>query len=109
MNYSRVAHVVSLGQGRMEVIPLAPALVILTFRYRLLPTRRQHRVLEAIVENQRELYNAALEERIDAYRKFGITRTYFDQTKALTEWRRDDPEAAAIPANLQRATLKRLD
>ena len=83
--------------------------MILTYAYRLLPTKRQHRALEAILESQRQLYNAALEERIEAYRKAGITRTYFDQTKALTEWRLCDSEASDIPVALQRATLKRLD
>jgi len=83
--------------------------VILTFRYRVLPTRRQHKALESILESQRQLYNAALQERIEAYRKAGITRTYFDQTKALTELRHSDPEFRAVPPNLQRATLKRLD
>src|SRR5216684_1015344 len=83
--------------------------MILTFRYRLLPTKRQHRALEAILESQRQLYNAALEERIDAYRKAAVTRTYFDQTKGLSEWRHDDPDARAMPVMLQRATLKRLD
>ena len=83
--------------------------MILTYRYRLLPTKRQHRVLEAILEGQRQLYNAGLEERIDAYRKAGITRTYIDQCKALTEWRHSDPEAAALPVALQRWTLKSLD
>jgi putative transposase len=81
----------------------------LTYRYRLLPTRRQHRALEAILESQRQLYNAALEERIDAYRKAGILRTYVDQTRALTEWRHCDRDAASLPCTLQRATLKRLD
>ena len=56
--------------------------MILTFRYRLLPTKPQHRALEAILESQRQLYNAGLEERIDAYRK---------------------------PVALQRWTLKQLD
>ena len=83
--------------------------MLLTYRYRLLPTKRQHRTLEAIVESQRQLYNAALEERIGAYSKAGLTRTYFDQSKALTEWRQSDPEGRALPVNLQRATLKRLD
>jgi putative transposase len=81
----------------------------LSYRYRLLPARRQHRALEAIVESQRELYNAALEERIDAYRKAGISRTYIDQTKALAQWRREDPEGRALSSNIQRATLKRVD
>ncbi len=83
--------------------------MILTYRYRLLPTKRQHRVLETILEAQRELYNAALEERIDAYRKAGIARTFFDQVKALTEWRQVDSDARSVPVRLQRATLKRLD
>ena len=83
--------------------------MIVTYRHRLLPTKRQHRVLEQILESQRQLYNAALEERVDAYRKVGLARTYIDQTKALTEWRQSDQDASAIPVNLQRATLKRLD
>lgn len=83
--------------------------MIVTYRYRLLPAKRQHRALEEILESQRQLYNAALEERIDAYRKAHVTRTYIDQAKALTEWRRGDPDAAAFPLRLQRATLKRLD
>src|SRR5207253_10129985 len=83
--------------------------MIISYRYRLLPTRRQHRALEQILESQRQLYNAALEERIDAYRKANLTRTYVDQTKALTEWRKSDPDASALPMNLQRASLKRLD
>jgi putative transposase len=83
--------------------------MILTFRYRLLPTKQQHRSLEAILQSQRQLYNAALEERIEAYRKANVSRSCFDQFKALTEWRRDDPEASILPVTLQRATLKRLD
>ena len=83
--------------------------MLLTFCYRLLPSKRQHRALEAILESQRQLYNAALEERIGAYRKAGVTRSYVDQCKALTDWRRNDPDAAAVPLCLQRWTLKQVD
>ena len=83
--------------------------MILTYCYRLLPRRPQHRALEGILESQRQLYNAALEERIGAFRKAAITRTYVDQCKALTEWRRSDSEAAWVPLCLQRWTLKQLD
>ena len=83
--------------------------MILTYRYRLLPLKSQHRALERLCAAQRELYNAALEERIDCYRKTGKTRTYIDQCKALTECRRELPEMGALPANLQRWTLKRMD
>ena len=82
--------------------------MILTYRYRLLPTKRQHRALEEILESQRELYNAAIVERIGAYLK-GVRLGCFDQNRSLTEWRQCDPEAARLPMNLQRATLKRVD
>jgi len=45
---------------------------VLTYKYRLLPTRKQHAALQAILDSQRSLYNAALEERIDCYRKTGV-------------------------------------
>ena len=41
-------------------------LVFLTYRYGLRPTRLQYAALEEILEGQRLLYNAALEERIGA-------------------------------------------
>jgi len=96
-----MAHVVSLARFTL-------LLMILTYQYRLLPSKRQHRALEALLESQRQLYNAALEERIGAYRR-GVIRGYIDQTRGLTEWRHSDPDAAYLPVNLQRATLKRLD
>lgn len=83
--------------------------ICLSFKFRLLPTRAQHRALGRILEDQRQLYNAALSERIDCYRKTGKGRTYIDQCKAVAEWRSEDVAAAAAPANLQRWTLRRLD
>jgi putative transposase len=83
--------------------------VILTYRYRLLPLKSQHRALERLCNAQRVLYNAGLEERIDCYRKTGKTRTYIDQCKALTQCRRELPDMAELPVNVQRWTLKRLD
>ena len=83
--------------------------MILTYRFRLLPLKSQYRALERLCAAQRELYNAALEERIDCYRKTGKTRTYIDQCKALTQCRKQLPDMSELPANLQRWTLKRMD
>lgn|GEM_PF-3411661 len=83
-------------------------LLCLTYKYRLLPTKRQHKALAEILESQRQLYNGGLEERIACYRLTGKTRGYLDQCKAVTELRQE-LEFATIPANLQRWTLKRLD
>ena len=80
--------------------------LILSYRYRLLPSKRQHAALKHILEEQRILYNAALQERIECYKKTGKSRSYMDQCRGLSEWRKED---ADLPANLQRWTLKRLD
>jgi len=45
--------------------------MLLSYRYRLLPTKGQHRRLGEALEQCRQLYNAGLEERIDCYRKTG--------------------------------------
>lgn len=49
-----------------------PEPMLLTYKYRLNPTRRQHRALEAVLEQQRQLYNAALAERIESYQKSAL-------------------------------------
>jgi NADPH2:quinone reductase len=64
---------------------------VLTYKYQLRPTPRQYRALEEILEQQRQLYNAALAERIDAYRKAGLTISEAQQSKSLTQIRGDDP------------------
>jgi putative transposase len=83
--------------------------MLLTYKYRLNPEKRQHRVLERILEQQRQLYNAALEERIDAWRKSGRTITEVDQSRSLTVIRADDPAYAGTQRRIQRETLRRLD
>ena len=78
--------------------------------YRLLPQTRQNwRWLEMTLEAQRQLWNDALAERIDCYRKTGRSITYFDQCRSVTECRRDIPAMAECPLRIQRGTLKRLD
>ena len=68
-----------------------------------------HASLEAFLEEMRHLWNAALEERIDCYRKTGKPITWVDQFKSLTEIRRDDPCYARCSVKAQRSVLKRLD
>lgn len=81
--------------------------MIRTYRFKLKPTRAQHNALRAALEHCRHLYNAALEERIDCYRKTGKSRTYCDQTKGLTEYR--SGEACLYSTSMQRGALKRVD
>ena len=78
--------------------------------YRLLPRMPGNwRRLERVLEAQRQLYNAALQERADAWRLAGRSISYIDQAKSLTLCRRDLPEMASVPVAVQRGTLKRVD
>ena len=84
------------------------SLCCLTYKYRLLPGRHQHKALAAILESQRQLYNGALEHRVGAYRTAGKTITLYDQMGELTELRQD-MNFGAVPVKIQRWTLRRLD
>jgi hypothetical protein len=83
--------------------------LLLTYRHRLNPTRRQHAILGAILEQQRQLYNAALAERIDCYEKTGRSISNAEQARSLTQIRADDPAFAAVPRRIQRWTINLVD
>lgn len=77
--------------------------------YKLYPSAVQAAAMEQLCELHRALYNAALEERIDAYRKGGIQIGYFDQTASLKIIRAENPEYQALSYNAAAMTLRRLD
>lgn len=78
--------------------------------YKLYPSAKQSLALLALLSKHKDLWNAALEERIDAWRKFGKSVGYEDQCKSLTEIRSALPEDwASINCSAQQITLKRLD
>ncbi len=49
-----------------------------TYESRCLPTGRQSRALDDLLELTRQLYNAALQEHRAAYQKGGKSVSYFD-------------------------------
>ena len=77
--------------------------------YRLYPTPRQAEALGALLRSHQQLYNAALEERIGAWRKARKSIRYADQCASLTEIRRELPEWAEVNCSSQQMTLRRLD
>ena len=76
--------------------------LVLTFKVRAYPTRRQHARFADYLAHTRHLYNAALEERIGCYQKTGRSIGNAEQSRGLTELRRDIPEYASYPRRLQR-------
>ncbi len=77
--------------------------------YKLYPSAMQAAAMDRLHALHRQLYNAALEERIDAYRKAGKSISYVEQAKSLTLIRQQNPEYLAVNAQSAQVTLKRLD
>jgi putative transposase len=78
--------------------------------FRLRPTARQHVALTACVDAHRELYNAALQERRDAWSHASKTRiSYGDQSAQLTGMRAVRPDQGVWSFSSQQATLRRLN
>ena len=76
---------------------------------RLYPTPKQESLLTAWMDLHRELYNAALQERIDCYRKTGQTITYYDQQNVLPQIKVDRPDLVPLGSHALQETLRRLD
>ncbi len=80
-----------------------------TYCYRLHPTERQRVALERQLELQREIYNAALEERIGAWKRERRSVGFIDQARQLKDLHDVRPDVLASGVVLCRGTLKRLD
>jgi putative transposase len=79
------------------------------YKYKLKPTPDQARQLEEVLWRCRVLYNTALEQRITAYRRCGVTLTAYQQMSELKDIRADLPEYAAIHSHVLQDVLARLD
>ena len=71
--------------------------------------RQTHANLDGFLDEMRHLWNAALEERIGAFRKAGKSITWMDQFKSLTVIRREIDGYDRFPVAAQRSVLQRLD
>ncbi len=83
--------------------------MIKTYKCRAKLSCSGHEALSRVFGMCATLYNACLEERIDYYKKTGKSRSYYDQCKALTEVRADDPEYADISVQVFRGVVGRID
>ena len=80
-----------------------------SFKYRLYPTRKQADILQFTLDRNRELYNAALEERREAWRMNRVSVTYNMQSAQLPEIKEERPEYNEIYSQVSQDTLKRVD
>ena len=81
-----------------------------TFKYRLYPNQETTSKLYWTLDRCRELYNAALSERKDAYKYAGISVSYYDQQNDLPEIKNViREEYQDIAAHVLQDVLRRLD
>jgi putative transposase len=79
------------------------------YRYRLYPTRAQDASLRATLEILREVYNAALQERRDAWKKQRVAVRRRDQMLQLKLVRADRADVRAVHVHLLQDACWRLD
>jgi putative transposase len=80
-----------------------------TFKYRLYPNRKQRDILSAQLSMCRELYNAALQERIESYKTTGKGVTWLQQQSQLPAIKEVRPEFKSVHAHTLQAVLIRLN
>ena len=88
---------------------MAAAATRKTFKYKLEPTSAQAAQLEATLRVCRELYNAALQERRDAWKMQQVSVGYYQQKAELPEIRTIREDCAAIHSQVLQDVVLRVD
>src|SRR5215204_5456942 len=79
------------------------------YKFRIYPSRAQTLVLENTLELCRELYNAALKERRDAWNLNEISISCFDQIKQLSEIKKIREDLKTVHSQILQDVLKRCE
>lgn len=79
-----------------------------TYKFRLYPTKAQITRLEQTLSLCRELYNAALQERRDAYRMQSVSLNYYDQANQLSGIKEVRPDLNEIHSQVLQDVLRRV-
>ncbi len=82
--------------------------IIQTYEYKLRPNKKFVAACEQTLEDARQLYNAALQERISCYQVTGKSLGYAEQSRHLTA-ARELPEVKACLRAIQQNALEQLD
>ena len=83
--------------------------MIRTFKFRIRPNKAQAEALNAMLGDCCALYNACLEQRIDAYRRRGVSLRYGNQAAELKAVREADPALARWSFTALQQVLRRVE
>jgi len=79
------------------------------YKFRVYPAKSQLRLFEQTLDLCRELYNASIQERRDAYRMAGKSLNYYDQQNQLPAIKEVRPDLQAIHSQVLQDVLRRSD
>jgi putative transposase len=80
-----------------------------TFRYRIYPTRRQERLLEAVLDECRWLYNHLLEQRRNAWEEGQKRLSVFEQTASLPKLKQERPALQHVYGQVLQNVARRVE
>src|SRR5215467_7468740 len=80
-----------------------------SYKYRIYPTKKQARLLNAQLTLCAELYNAALQERRKAYKLCGTNISFSQQSAQLSDIKAMRPEYRGIYSQVLQDVLHRVD
>ena len=80
-----------------------------TFKYKLKPTPSQDQELKHVLKLCRHIYNAAVGERREAWRKCGVSVTYYEQKAELPGIKEAMPEYGDVNAQVLQDVVLRVD
>jgi putative transposase len=100
----------SRAKNGLETIPARGfAMSRRTFKYRLYPNRRQREKLQATLDVCRELYNAALQERREAWSSQRKGIHYVEQANQLPDIKAVREDVRAVHSQVLQDVLRRID
>lgn len=84
--------------------------MIKSYKFKIYPNKAQAEKLQWVLDRCRELYNAALQERIEAYKYEKKSVSRFEQSRSLTDIRDNDrPEYQEINRTVLTSVLIRIE
>lgn len=83
--------------------------MILSYKYRLYPSNQQKAQLTTMLGSLCDLYNAGLQQRIEAYQRHGRTLRYVEQSAELKAVRAADDILGGLSFSTEQQVLRRLD
>src|SRR5215469_15622917 len=80
-----------------------------TYKYKLKPTPEQERMLDRTLMLCRHVYNAAIEERREAWQKCGVSVGYSQQKAELPAIKAEMPEYSEVHSQVLQDVVQRVD